>query len=130
MLTPHAGEAAALLGVERTQVEAERLVHARRLATDTRATVLLKGSSTLVVAPDGAPALVNPTGTGWLATAGTGDVLSGLTGSLLATGLPAREAGAVGAYLHGLAGRYAPRPPAALEIADALHGAWQDVLKP
>ncbi|GAA3297897.1 hypothetical protein GCM10020295_32080 [Streptomyces cinereospinus] len=61
------------------------------------ATVLLKGSTTLVADPEGAAAVrVNPTGTGWLATAGSGDVLSGLAGSLLAAGLSARDAGSVG----------------------------------
>ncbi|WP_016909723.1 NAD(P)H-hydrate dehydratase, partial [Streptomyces xiaopingdaonensis] len=130
LLTPHAGEAAALLGEQRERVEAERLGAARRLAAETRATVLLKGSSTLVADPEGGPVRVNATGTGWLATAGTGDVLSGLAGSLLATGLPAREAASAGAYLHGLAGRYAPVPPGASEVAAALHDAWREVLRP
>ena len=130
LLTPHAGEAAALLGEQREQVEAERLGAARRLAAETRATVLLKGSSTLVADPEGGPVRVNATGTGWLATAGTGDVLSGLAGSLLATGLSAREAASAGAYLHGLAGRYAPVPPGASEVAAALHDAWREVLRP
>ncbi|MFE0079884.1 NAD(P)H-hydrate dehydratase, partial [[Kitasatospora] papulosa] len=103
VLTPHAGEAAALLGVGREEVEAGRLAAVRELAARYRATVLLKGSTTLVAEPGDAPVRVNPTGTSWLATAGSGDVLSGLTGSLLAAGLAPRDAASVGAYLHGLA---------------------------
>ncbi len=119
VLTPHAGEAAALLRVDRADVEARRLEHVRRLADDYAATVLLKGSTTLVAAP-GHPVRVNPTGTPWLSTAGSGDVLSGLAGSLLAAGLPARDAASVGAYLHGLAGRHATAPFSAAELAGRL----------
>jgi NAD(P)H-hydrate repair Nnr-like enzyme with NAD(P)H-hydrate dehydratase domain len=61
----------------------------------------------VIAGPDGGPALVNATGTSWLATAGSGDVLSGLAGALLAQGLSPAGAGAAGAYLHGLAGRLA-----------------------
>jgi NAD(P)H-hydrate repair Nnr-like enzyme with NAD(P)H-hydrate dehydratase domain len=72
---------------------------------------------------------VNPTGTGWLATAGSGDVLSGVAGALLAAGLCARDAGSVGAYLHGLAGRRAAdgAPVSAYEVASGVPGAWRDV---
>ncbi|MBM7092797.1 NAD(P)H-hydrate dehydratase, partial [Streptomyces sp. S12] len=119
LMTPHAGEAAALLGVERREVEAGRLRAARELAARYRATVLLKGSTTLVAAADGGAVRVNPTGTSWLATAGSGDVLSGLAGSLLAAGLPPLDAGSVAAYLHGLAGRFAAEgaPVGAQDVA-------------
>ncbi|MBW1602410.1 NAD(P)H-hydrate dehydratase [Streptomyces sp. JJ66] len=130
VLTPHAGEAAALLGTDRAAVEARRLDAVRALAGRYRATVLLKGSDTLVAGPDGGPVRVNPTGTGWLATAGSGDVLSGLVGALLAAGLPAREAASAGAYLHGIAGRRAAAPPAASDIAAALPAAWREVCPP
>ncbi|NGO12017.1 NAD(P)H-hydrate dehydratase, partial [Streptomyces sp. HC44] len=93
LLTPHAGEAAALLGVSRDEVEGARLRFVRELAERYGATVLLKGSTTLVASPGGGAVRVNPTGTSWLATAGSGDVLSGLTGSLLAAGLAALDAG-------------------------------------
>ncbi|MFH8366189.1 NAD(P)H-hydrate dehydratase [Streptomyces sp. NPDC018031] len=130
LLTPHAGEAAALLGRSREEVEANRLRSVRELAERYRVTALLKGSTTLV-APDAGPVRVNPTGTGWLATAGSGDVLSGLIGALLATGLPAPDAAMAGAYLHGLAARRtAGRPGApitAYEVAAALPDAWADV---
>ncbi|MFE3253088.1 NAD(P)H-hydrate dehydratase [Streptomyces sp. NPDC059209] len=130
LLTPHAGEAAALLEVPREEVESARLTAVRELAARYGATVLLKGSTTLVADPDTSlPVRVNPTGTPWLATAGSGDVLSGLTGSLLAAGLGARDAGSVGAYLHGLAARGAARgaPVSAEDVGAALRGAWRDV---
>ncbi|MFC4606501.1 NAD(P)H-hydrate dehydratase [Streptomyces maoxianensis] len=132
LLTPHAGEAAALLGMPREEVESARLASVRELAARYGATVLLKGSTTLVAAPDEgrSPVRVNPMGTPWLATAGSGDVLSGLAGSLLAAGLEARDAGSVAAYLHGLAARHAltdGAPITAYEVAGALRSAWRDV---
>jgi hydroxyethylthiazole kinase-like uncharacterized protein yjeF len=129
LMTPHAGEAAALLGVAREEVEAARLSAARELAARYGATVLLKGSTTLVASPHGGPARVNPTGTPWLATAGSGDVLSGLAGSLLAAGLTALDAGSAAAYLHGLAGRFAAHgaPVGAHDVADMIPEAWRDV---
>ncbi|MEV4560745.1 NAD(P)H-hydrate dehydratase [Kitasatospora sp. NPDC049285] len=134
LLTPHAGEAARLLAgaAEHTDAEtvaARRLWAARLLAARYGATVLLKGSTTVVAAPEG-QVRVNPTGTGWLGTAGSGDVLSGLAGSLLAAGLAPLDAAGAAAYLHGLAGRHAAGPGApitALDIADALHPVWQSL---
>ncbi|WND35683.1 NAD(P)H-hydrate dehydratase [Streptomyces sp. BB1-1-1] len=129
LMTPHAGEAAALLGVSREEVEGARLASARELAGRYGATVLLKGSTTVVAGAEGGPVRVNATGTSWLATAGSGDVLSGLAGSLLAAGLSARDAGSAGAYLHGLAGRFAAdgAPTGAHDVAGAIPGAWRDV---
>ncbi|MEU9101880.1 NAD(P)H-hydrate dehydratase [Streptomyces sp. NPDC048361] len=131
LLTPHAGEAAALLGVARERVEAERLASVRELAEQFGATVLLKGSTTLV-ADAGWPVRANATGTPWLATAGSGDVLSGLAGSLLAAGLSGRDAGSVAAYVHGLAGRWAARdaPTTAYAVAEALPNAWRSITQP
>uniref|UniRef100_UPI0031D435BF NAD(P)H-hydrate dehydratase n=1 Tax=Streptomyces hawaiiensis TaxID=67305 RepID=UPI0031D435BF len=130
LMTPHAGEAAALLGVDRAEVEGGRLAAVRELARRYGATVLLKGSTTLVADSGGGAVRVNPTGTGWLATAGSGDVLSGLGGSLLAAGLSAVDAGSVGAYLHGLAGRLAAdgAPVGAHDVAGAVPEAWRNVL--
>ncbi|WP_448626880.1 NAD(P)H-hydrate dehydratase [Geodermatophilus sp. URMC 64] len=102
VLTPHDREFARF-GFE---VGADRIGAARRLAAELGAVVLLKGDATVVAGPDGA-AFVNATGTSWLATAGTGDVLSGIIGALLATGLPAAEAAAAGAHLHGRTGQLA-----------------------
>nr|WSU75746.1 NAD(P)H-hydrate dehydratase [Streptomyces anulatus] len=129
VLTPHAGEAAALLGTAREEVEAGRLAAVRELAARYRATVLLKGSTTLIAEARDTPVRVNPTGTSWLATAGSGDVLSGLTGSLLAAGLAPRDAASVGAYLHGLAARHGSdgAPVSAQDVADGIRAAWRDV---
>jgi ADP-dependent NAD(P)H-hydrate dehydratase / NAD(P)H-hydrate epimerase len=108
LLTPHAGELARLLGADRPDVEARRLRFATRAAAELGCTVLLKGSTTVIASPDRAEeVLVNPTGTSWLATAGSGDVLSGLAGSLLAQGLGPSRAAAAAAFLHGIAARLA-----------------------
>jgi ADP-dependent NAD(P)H-hydrate dehydratase / NAD(P)H-hydrate epimerase len=109
LVTPHAGELARLLGLEQTaraDVEARRLEHARAAAQLLHATVLLKGSTTVICGPDGV-ARINSTGTAWLATAGSGDVLSGIAGALLAGGLSVFDAASCAAYLHGAAGRVA-----------------------
>lgn len=84
VLTPHAGELARLLGVERANVEAEPLASARRAAQHYGATVLLKGYRTTVVGPTGAPLHVEQA-PAWLATAGAGDALAGILGALVAT---------------------------------------------
>nr|WP_218859868.1 NAD(P)H-hydrate dehydratase [Petropleomorpha daqingensis] len=102
VLTPHDREFARF----GSDVGEDRIGAARRLAADLGAVVLLKGDATVVADPDGA-AFVNATGTPWLATAGTGDVLSGIIGALLATDLPAAEAAAAGAHLHGRTGQLA-----------------------
>jgi ADP-dependent NAD(P)H-hydrate dehydratase / NAD(P)H-hydrate epimerase len=114
LLTPHAGELGRLLDADPADIEARRLEHARRAASKLGACVLLKGSTTVVAPPDGLdPVLVNTTGTPWLATAGTGDVLAGLAGALLAQGLLPPQAAITAAYLHGLAARLAARGPGA-----------------
>ena len=119
LLTPHAGELARLVGADRDDVEARRLHHARSAARDLDAVVLLKGSTTVVARPDGA-VRVNPTGTPALATAGSGDVLAGLAGALLAGGLDPFDAGSVAAWLHGLAGRLAAGDGRTVSAADVL----------
>lgn len=128
LITPHAGELARLLGVPRERIEAGRLEYARRAAAELGVTLLLKGSTTLVAEQD-RPVRVNPTGTPWLATAGTGDVLSGVAGALLAGGLGGYDAGSVAAYLHGLAGRIAAdgAPPASADVAEAIPSAIRAV---
>jgi hydroxyethylthiazole kinase-like uncharacterized protein yjeF len=102
VLTPHAGELAAMLGVGRATVEATPLVHARTAAERYDAVVLLKGRHTLVATPEGR-VRVTTTGVPWLATAGAGDVLGGLVGALLAAGLTPYDAASVGSWLHGAA---------------------------
>jgi len=111
LLTPHAGEFARLTGAERSDIEAHRLTRARVAARELGATVLLKGSTTVVADPSGA-VRVNTADTPYLATAGSGDVLSGICGALLAAGLTALDAASAGAFLHGLAGLHASSTPA------------------
>ncbi len=126
LLTPHEGEFVRLVGALRWDAEAtineltvDRLGVVRRAAAALGATVLLKGARTLIVDPDG-QARVNTTGTPWLATAGSGDVLTGLCGSLLAGGLAPLDAGSVGAQLHGRAAQRAGHPLAASDLAPML----------
>ena len=102
ILTPHPGEAGRLLGLSSGAVQSDRLRAARRLARASGAIVLLKGANSLIVRPKG-EVVVNPTGTPLLATAGSGDVLAGLIGALVAGGLDARDAAMAGAWLHGAA---------------------------
>lgn len=102
VLTPHAGELAAMTGAERADVEASPLSHVREAARRWDCVVLLKGHHTLVAHPDGR-VRATTTGVPWLATAGAGDVLSGLVGSLLAAGLSPYDAASVGSWLHGAA---------------------------
>ncbi|MCU6501207.1 NAD(P)H-hydrate dehydratase [Rugamonas sp. A1-17] len=102
VLTPHPLEAARLLGSTITDVQADRIGAARKLAASLNAYVVLKGSGTVIAAPNG-DAVVNTTGNPALATAGTGDVLSGLCGGLLAQGWPLWEAALAGVWLHGMA---------------------------
>jgi NAD(P)H-hydrate epimerase len=104
VLTPHAGELAALLGVPVTEPAAAALAAARRAAAATGQVVLLKGSSTVIVAPSGETRAVVQ-GPPQLASAGTGDVLSGIIGALLAKGLDPFEAAYAGAWVHAEAGR-------------------------
>lgn len=106
VLTPHAGEFARLAG---SPPGDDRVGATRKLADTFGATVLLKGNVTIVADPGG-PVYLNPAGQSWAATAGSGDVLSGMIGALLASGLPAGEAAAAAAFVHARA--------AALSAAD------------
>jgi hydroxyethylthiazole kinase-like uncharacterized protein yjeF len=131
LLTPHAGELARMLDVDRSEVEAEQLRFAREAADRFDAVVLLKGRHTLVATPDGR---VHATTVGppWLATAGAGDVLAGLCGSLLAAGLHPFDAGSVGSCLHGAAALLAGHdgPVTAPEVAAALPRLYRSLLHP
>jgi ADP-dependent NAD(P)H-hydrate dehydratase / NAD(P)H-hydrate epimerase len=134
LLTPHAGELAVMLGrLERSQVAVDRsnvtsapLTHARRLADLTGCTVLLKGATTLVVSPSSSNLAVRSQADAppWLASAGSGDVLAGLAGMLLASGLSPLDAGSLAALVHGLAADAANPggPVRALGVAQAIPG--------
>ncbi len=103
ILTPHPGEMARLCGLTVANVQADRVELATKTAREWQAVVALKGHHTIIAGPDGRVA-VNPTGNPGMATGGSGDVLAGMIGGLLAQGVPPWEAAATGAYLHGLAG--------------------------
>jgi ADP-dependent NAD(P)H-hydrate dehydratase / NAD(P)H-hydrate epimerase len=111
ILSPHPKEAGRLLGLTPEQVQTDRLDAARLLAEAFQCTVALKGSGTILMAPDEIP-LVNATGNGKLAIAGTGDVLAGMMGSLLAQGHSAFLAAQMACYWHGkVADQWPPRKP-------------------
>jgi NAD(P)H-hydrate epimerase len=110
VLTPHAGELGRLLGKQSREIEAARLASAREAATRTGAVVVLKGDDTLVTGPRGSEQhAVNRGGSPALATAGTGDVLSGVIAAFIARGLDPFEAACAGVYAHAEAGREAAR---------------------
>ena len=124
VLTPHPGEAGRLLGVSGREVQKDRIAAAARLARRSGAVTLLKGASSLIAAPSGR-LTVNLTGTPLMATAGSGDVLSGAIGAFLAGGMGAEDAAIAGAYMHGAAGERLARDLGdagllAHELADAL----------
>ncbi len=103
IITPHPGEFGRLAGLETAEVQADRLALAHEKAAEWNCIVVLKGAHTIIAGPDGRMA-VQPFATAALAKAGTGDVLSGTIGGLLAQGLAPFEAAVAGAWLHGMAG--------------------------
>lgn len=103
VLTPHPAELSRLLSRSVEEIEADRPAAARLAAEQFHAVVVLKGHNTVIASPDGQLA-TNPTGNPGMAVAGSGDVLAGMIGGLVAQGLSAWDAARVGTYLHGLAG--------------------------
>lgn len=119
VLTPHPVELGRLLGTTAAEIGEDRVAAAREAARVTGAVVLLKGQLSLIAAPDG-PVAINPTGNAGMASGGSGDVLTGTIGALLAQRLPAWDAACLGAYVHGLAGDLlsAERGPEAIAAGD------------
>ncbi len=103
LLTPHPGEMARLTGKTIEDVQKDRIASVRNVALSTQVVVALKGARTLIAREDGT-VFINPTGNAGMATAGTGDVLSGVCGALLAQGLSPEDAAITGCFAHGLAG--------------------------
>ncbi|MGP9580790.1 MULTISPECIES: NAD(P)H-hydrate dehydratase [unclassified Brachybacterium] len=132
VLTPHRGEAERLASRLGLDPDLPGVLLAPALASATGATVLLKGAITLVAPGDGGPLRAQDDATPMLATAGTGDVLAGVLGTLLAAGLPGPDAAALAAILHGRAGRLASHdglhPLVALEVASHLPAAIGTIL--
>jgi hydroxyethylthiazole kinase-like uncharacterized protein yjeF len=129
VLTPHPGELGRLLGMTTAAVQADRLGAVRKAVEATGAVVVLKGHLTLVSGPGENGTHVNPTGNPGMATGGTGDVLTGLIGALLAQGLPALDAACLGVFLHGTAGDLALEKLgghglAAGDLIEAFPAAW------
>src|SRR3954468_17082820 len=122
VLTPHAGELGRLLDTDSSEIERRRLHHAREAAERSQCVALLKGDDTIVAAPGG-PVAISPGATPALATAGTGDVLSGVIGALLSKGLGGPEAAAAGTLVHARAGK-----EAAERIGGADHVVAGDVI--
>jgi len=116
VLTPHPGEMARLCGCSTAAVAKDRLGLARKLAAQTSSVVVLKGARTIVAQPDGT-AFVNPAADASLGTAGSGDVLTGTIGALLAQGLGAAQAACAGVFVHGMS---APEAAAVLGSANII----------
>lgn len=110
LLTPHAGELARVLGVSRAEVTADPLAALAAAVSLTRATVLLKGATQYVADPGSVTVEVAVPGPAWTAQAGSGDVLAGICGTLLAAGLSTVDAAMAGASIQALAARAAPGP--------------------
>lgn len=132
VLTPHPGEMARLCSDTIPEIQSDRLGAAQQKARETGAVVVLKGAATVIASPDGRCA-VNPTGNPGMAKGGSGDVLAGITGALLAQGVPAFEAGVLAAYLHGRAGdlcaqRYTQRAMLPTDLPQALPEVFRRLL--
>lgn len=124
ILTPHPGEMARLLGLTSADIQADRMQYARRVAERFHCIVVLKGHNTIIAAPDGRYA-INPLDSVALATAGSGDVLTGVIAAFAAQGMEAYDAACMGVFVHGLAGRLleeqrGPMATIASDIIDAV----------
>jgi hydroxyethylthiazole kinase-like uncharacterized protein yjeF len=130
VLTPHPGEMARLVGATIEEVQEDRVGMARRKAQEWGAVVVLKGARTVVADPDG-PAAIISTGNPGMATGGTGDVLAGLLGALLAGGMRPREAARAAAWIHGRAGdiaadKFGERGMIAGDLGESIAAVWAE----
>ena len=129
VITPHPGEMARLTGRSADAIQDDRETAAQDFAQRCGCTVVLKGAGTIVASSDAEPWL-NTTGNAGLASGGTGDVLSGLIGGLMAQGMAGHDASALGVYLHGLAGDLAAealtqRGMVTSDVIERLPAAWR-----
>ena len=130
VITPHDGEFSRLFNQQKDILQLkDRLSRARKAAEFLSLVVVLKGPDTVVASPDGR-AVISTTGTPWLATAGSGDVLAGAIGGLLAQGHKAFEAAAAGVWLHAEAGRKVGPGLLAHDLPQALRGVIAGLLTP
>lgn len=130
IITPHPGEMARLCGLDTGQVQRRRIEVAERFAAEQRCVVVLKGAATVVT--DGGETCKNGTGNSGMGTGGTGDVLAGVIGGLLAQGIRPFDAARLGVFVHGLAGDLAAaektgRGMTAGDLAEALPAAWRRI---
>ncbi len=131
IVTPHPGEMARLAACSTSEIQANREEIARQFAGEHGCVVVLKGKGTVIAAPDGA-CCINPTGNSGLATGGTGDVLAGFTGGLLAQGMKPYDAARLGAYVMGLAGdiaadKFTQRGMIARDVINCIPDAWREL---
>jgi len=131
ILTPHPGEAARLLKCSIEEIEGNRMDCCVELARETGAIIVLKGSQTIITAPDG-QRYINPTGNSGLAKGGSGDVLTGLIVGLLAQGMTGLNAALLGVFVHGVAAdltaeRIPPRAMTPSDVIEGMAGAWKSI---
>jgi NAD(P)H-hydrate epimerase len=132
ILTPHPGEMSRLTGISIKEINDSRLEVARDFAEEYNVNLILKGAATITAAPDGR-AYINTSGCNGMATAGSGDVLTGIISALRVQGMNSFEAAALAVYIHGRAGEYGAAKKSnfaliASDIIEELPQAWQELL--
>jgi NAD(P)H-hydrate epimerase len=133
LITPHPGEMSKLINKPIKEINANRIDIARNFASEYGVNIILKGAATITASPDGR-AFLNNTGINGMATAGSGDVLTGITAALAAQGMDLFEAAALAVYLHGKAGEFAGARKSdfalkAGDIIDSMADAWNFIIK-